>query len=227
MSVEEQPTGSISAGAGYGSTGGLITGSLSEKNLFGTGIASNIEFSLTEDKITGFIDIINPDYKNSGNTLKNSIGIIDEDFSNVGYESSKVLAQTSYRYELFEDIYYQPGLLFDYDKIDVVDTSTNLTNRDGNYFTSAITQSISKDKRNSRLFPSSGYVYGINQTFAHLASDVPYLRNRIFSNSYAKFGDDYVGSLKLSFRHINTFDTNDDVKLSDRIFSSRKTFKRL
>ena len=32
LSVEEQPTGSISAGAGYGSTGGLITGSLSEKN---------------------------------------------------------------------------------------------------------------------------------------------------------------------------------------------------
>ena len=133
LSVEEQPTGSISAGAGYGSTGGLITGSLSEK-IVGTGIASNIEFSLTEDKITGFIDIINPDYKNSGNTLKNSIGIIDENFSNVGYESSKVLAQTSYRYELFEDIYYQPGVLFDYDKIDVVDTSTNLTNRDGNYF---------------------------------------------------------------------------------------------
>ena len=71
------------------------------------------------------------------------------------------------------------------DSTDVVDTSTNLTNRDGNYFTSAITQSISKDKRNSRLFPSSGYVYGLNQTFAHLASDVPYLRNRIFSNSYA------------------------------------------
>ena len=225
LSVEEQPTGSISAGAGYGSTGGLISGSLSEKNLFGTGIASIIELSLTEDKVTGFIDIINPDYRNSGNTLKNSIGIIDEDFSNVGYESSKVVAQTSYRYELFEDIYYQPGLLFDYDKIDVVNTSSNLTNRDGNYFTSGITQSISKDKRNSRLFPSSGYIYGLNQTFAHLASDVPYLRNRFFSNSYAKFGDDYVGSLKLSFRHINTFDTNEDVKLSDRIFSSRKTLR--
>ena len=52
-----------------------------------------------------------------------------------------------------------------------------------------------------------------------------YLRNRIFSNSYAKFSDDYIGSLKLSFRHINTFDTNEDVKLSDRIFSSRKTLR--
>ena len=36
-----------------------------------------------------------------------------------------------------------------------------------------------------------------------------------------------TGSLKLSFRHINTFDTNEDVKLSDRIFSSRKLYEAL
>ena len=38
-----------------------------------------------------------------------------------------------------------------------------------------------------------------NQTFAMALVFTPYLRNRISSNSYAKFGDDYVGSLKLSF----------------------------
>ena len=225
LSVEEQPTGSINAGAGFGSSGGLLTGGLTERNLFGTGITSNIEFSITEDKVTGFIDIINPDYKNSGNTLKNSVGVVDTDYSNVGYQSSKVVGQTSYRYEIFDNIFYQPGILLDYDKIDVVGTSSNLANRDGNFITNAFTQTISKDKRNSRRFPSGGYIYGLNQTVAHLGSDIPYLRNNLFSNSYAKFTDDYVGALKISLRHINGLDDSEDIKLSDRLFVGSRTLR--
>ena len=34
ISVEEQPTGEISLGAGYGTDGGVIGGSLTEKNFF-------------------------------------------------------------------------------------------------------------------------------------------------------------------------------------------------
>ena len=51
--VKEQPTGSISAGAGYGTNGGVLEASINEKNFLGQGININLTGRLSTEKVSG------------------------------------------------------------------------------------------------------------------------------------------------------------------------------
>lgn len=53
VEVEEQPTGSVSAGVGVGSTGSTISTSINESNLFGKGININSNVNVGTQKISG------------------------------------------------------------------------------------------------------------------------------------------------------------------------------
>ena len=53
ISVEEKPTGEISLGAGIGTDGGTIGGSLTEKNFLGKGIILNTDIQVSNEGIKG------------------------------------------------------------------------------------------------------------------------------------------------------------------------------
>ena len=75
ITVEEKPTGEISAGAGVGTAGAVISFMLKESNLFGKGINSDISLSLGTEKVLGRVGLSDPNYNNKGNSLKGSLYI--------------------------------------------------------------------------------------------------------------------------------------------------------
>ncbi len=218
ISVEEQPTGSISAGIGVGSSGSTISSTIIEKNLFGKGITLDGNASLGTEKISGNVGLSLPDFMNSGNTLNYNVFAISTDFTNAGYESKKIGNSISTRYNVYEDVSLTTGIGADRDSIETNNSASDLyKSREGDYLTFKGFYSISNDKRDSGFQPSKGYKIGFGQGLAVPGSDITYVENNLVGSIYHSISSDYILSLKSGLNTINSIG-DEDIKLSDRKF---------
>ena len=219
--VKEQPTGSIAAGIGYGSNGGLLEGSINERNFLGKGVDLNFIGRLTSEKISGIFSYIDPNFKNSEKELANYLYSETDDYSNAGYTSKRIGDRLGTRYEIFEDIHFKPFVLFQYDKLETnANASSLLRSRDGNFTTTTLGFNLLADFRNSKNLPTSGSLLFFDQSYATLISDIPTIQTSIGSTFYQELiNEKFIGSAKLKLSNVTAFD-NKDIKLSDRIFAS-------
>ena len=225
VDVEEQPTGSISAGLGVGSDSSSVSTGIRERNLFGKGINVNSNVSVGTDQIKGIISFDFPDYKFSGNEIGYDIFVRATDFNNAGYESTVAGNSISIKYDLFEDISLKTGFGIEHDKITTSSTASALyKSRKGNYLTYKGFYSIENDKRDRKFQTTNGYKVGFGQTLATPGSDVPYIGNDLYGSYYKSFSKDYVLNIKAGASTINAFN-NKDVKLSDRKFLTSKKLR--
>ena len=218
ISVEEQPTGSVSAGIGVGSSGSTVSSTIVEKNLFGKGITLDGNVSIGTEKVSGNVGLSLPDFMNTDNTFNYNIFAITTDFTNSGYESKKIGNGLSTQYNVYEDISLRTGFGIDLDKINTNDTASDLYKaREGDYLTYKGFYSISNDKRNSKFQPSKGYRIGFGQGLALPGSDITYIENNLDAAVYHSISNDYILSLKSGLNTINSIG-DEDIKLSDRKF---------
>ena len=218
ISVEEQPTGSVSAGVGVGTSGSTVSSTITEKNLFGKGIKLDGNASVGTEKISGNVGLSLPDFKNSGNTLDYNIFAISTDFTNAGYESKKIGNSVSTKYNVYEDVTLTTGIGIDRDSINTNDTASDLyKSREGDYLTFKGFYSVSNDKRDSGFQPTKGYRIGFGQGLAMPGSDITYIENNLRGAIYHSISNDYILSLKSGFHTINSIG-DEDIKLSDRKF---------
>lgn len=220
IAVEEQPTGEISAGAGYGSTGSVISFNIRENNFLGQGIQSNISLQLGTEKVLTDISFFDPEFTDNGNSLSGSFFISSFTYDNAGYKNKLIGSKISTGYDIYRNVTLDSGLAFDYDSIDVQSGASSLIqSRDGNYLTTKFFYNIVNDQRNRKFQPTEGYVSGFGQSFATLASDIPYMSNAVFGSFYKELSEDFIGTIKYKIKSINSIN-NEEVKLSDRIFLS-------
>jgi outer membrane protein insertion porin family len=219
--VKEQPTGSLSAGVGFGSNGALLEGSINERNFLGKGIDLNFTGRLATEKVSGVFSYIDPNFKNSEKELANYFYSESDDYSNAGFTSKRIGDRLGTRYELFEDVYLKPFVSLQFDKLDTnANASTLLRSRDGNFTTSTLGFNLLADFRNSKTLPSSGSLLFFDQSYATLISDIPAIQTSVGSTFFQELiNEKFIGSAKLKFSNVTAFD-NKDVKLSDRIFAS-------
>ncbi len=218
ISVEEQPTGSVSAGVGVGSSGSTVSSTIVEKNLFGKGIVLDGNVSLGTEKISGNVGMSLPDFMNTDNTFNYNIFAINTDFTNSGYESKKIGNLLSTQYNIYEDVSLKTGFAIDIDKITTNDSASALyKSREGDYLTYKGFYNIANDKRNSRFQPSKGYKVGFGQGLSLPGSDITYLENNLNGAVYHSLSSDYIVSLKSGINTINSIG-DEDIKLSDRKF---------
>jgi outer membrane protein insertion porin family len=219
--VKEQPTGSLSAGIGYGSSGGLLEGSINERNFLGKGIDLNFTGRFASEKISGVFSYIDPNFKNTEKELANYFYSESDDYSNAGYTSKRIGDRLATRYELFEDIFFKPFIILQYDKLETnANASSLLKLRDGNFKTTTLGFNLLADFRNSKTLPSSGSLLFFDQSYATLISDIPTIQTSVGSTFYQELiNEKFIGSAKLKLSNVTALD-NKDVKLSDRIFAS-------
>ena len=227
ISVEEQPTGAISAGVGVGSSGSAVSTAIEEKNLFGKGINLRSVLSVGTEKISGTINAKLPDFKNSDNTLDFSLYALTTDYTNSGYESKVVGTNISTLYEVYDDFFFKIGGGIDVDRINTNDTATDLyKSREGTYNSLKTFYSIDFDKRNSVFFPTSGHLVNFSQAISIPAvSDIPHLKNNLNGSIYRQLSEDYTLNFKGGISTINSLDNNKDVKLSDRLNLSESNLR--
>ena len=219
--VKEQPTGSLSAGVGYGSSGGLLEGSINERNFLGKGIDLNFTGRLASEKVSGVFSYIDPNFMNSEKELANYFFSETDDYSNAGYKSKRIGDRLGTRYEIFEDIYLKPFGILQFDKLETnSNASSLLRSRDGNFTTTTLGFNLLADFRNSKNLPTSGSLSFFDQSYATLISDVPTIQTSVGSTFYQELiNEKFIGSAKLKLSNVTAFD-NKDTKLSDRLFAS-------
>ena len=216
ISVEEQPTGEISAGAGIGTNGGSFAFNISENNWLGQGINVSTNFDLSAETFTGGLNVTNPNYNYSGNALNFFVENTNNDKPDSGFKNNIISTGIGTTFEQYNDIYLSPSLSFSYDELKVESTaSSNLQKQKGTFSDLSFDYGISTDKRDRVYGPTDGYIAGFNQSFP-IHADSPFIRNSISLSKYQSFSPNFVSAIKFYASAINGLDKK-DVRLSKRV----------
>ncbi len=217
ITIEEKPTGEISAGAGVGSDGGTVQVGIKENNWLGTGVNLSSFLEVNDTSVKGNIEYKNPNFNYTGNSLNFNAGVLTNDQLTVsGYKNDMISLGASTDFEQFTNIYIQPGVFISSDDLSVDDTASSLLKKQAGTFNEfGFDYQIRRDERDKVFMPTKGYVASFYQSLP-LVSDASSIRNTIAIANYKSFGEDIVGSLKFYASAVNGLD--DDVRISKRIF---------
>ena len=216
ISVEEKPTGEISAGAGIGTNGGSFAFNIRENNWLGKGlnIATNLEVS--SETFSGALNISDPNFNYSGNALNYYVENIKNDKPDSGYTNNIIATGIGTKFEQYKDIYISPSLSFSYDDLKVESTaSSSLQKQKGTFSDLSFDYGITSDKRDRVYGPTDGYITGFSQSFP-IYADSPYIKNSISFSKYQALTPNFISSIKLYASAINGLEKK-DVRLSKRL----------
>jgi len=227
VSVKERSTGEISFGAGFSSSSGVLgDASIRERNLLGRGQAlkvgvqigerqQQIDLSFTEPYFLGKNLSAGFDIFSTSSDLQ-SESSFDRDtlgFSlRSGYRITEPLSQTL-RYTLRQD------------KVTDIasDASLAIQEQEGEFLTSAVSQTLLYDKRDSRFDPTKGYFLQLENTIAGLGGDSNYLRKELSGGQFYQVADKWIVNLGASGGYI--IGLGDDIRIIDRFFLGGKSLR--
>jgi outer membrane protein insertion porin family len=217
--VEEKPTGEISAGAGIGTNGGSFAFNISENNWLGKGININTSLDVSAETFTGGINVNNPNYNFSGNSINYFIENTKNDKPDSGFENNIISTGIGTSFEQYKDVFLSPGLSLSYDDLKVDSTASNsLKKQKGTFTDFSFNYGISYDNRDRVYQPTEGYLSSFSQSLPIIA-DASAIRNTYQLSLYNSFGQDFIGSFKFYTTAVNSL-SNEDVRLSKRTFLS-------
>ena len=216
ISVEEMPTGEISAGAGIGTNGGSFAFNIKENNWLGKGVTVSANADLSADSVSGSLSLTDPDYNFTGKELSYYLKSVQNDKKDSGYENDVIGTGVSLSYEKFKDIYFSPGLSLTYDDLTTDNTASALLKKQSGSSTDLMFDyALSSDKRDRRFMPTAGHLTSFYQQLPVYA-DQPHLKNNFSTRHYKEFSEDMIGALKFGVTAINGLN-DEDVRISQRL----------
>ena len=228
LTVEEKPTGEISAGAGIGTDGGSFAFNISENNWLGEGKILNFELEVDQEAIEGTFNYSDPNYDFLGNAINYYLGSASNDKPNQGYENTVISSGINTTFEQYKNIYTNLGLGFSYDDLRTDGTaSANLKKQSGEFSEINANYGLKYDRRNRSFMPTDGSIIQFSQILP-IYADRPYIGNTFSASKYNEFTENIIGAGKIYLSSINGLD-DEDVRISKRKFlsSSRlRGFKR-
>ena len=224
INVEEKATGEIMAGAGVGTEGTSFMFSVRENNWLGKGVYLTSALSISEERVSGNIEVIDPNYNFSGNSVSTSLNVSATDrTATTGFKSSKTGFSLGTSFEQYEDIYISPSLAVNHEDIEAESTaSDSIKKMDGTYITSDFTYGITLDKRNQSFQPTEGYSTSFFQSLP-LIQDSSSIINTFNANTWHEISENVIGSLKFQAKTVHGID--DNVRLTNRLFVSGRKLR--
>ena len=125
VQVEEKPTGEIAAGAGVGTEGTSFMFTLKENNYLGRGLKVETSINASQSALKGGLNITNPNYNYSGNSLYGGINSTKNDSADSGYENTITQVNIGTEFEQYDDIYLSPNISAAFDSLTVQSTASD------------------------------------------------------------------------------------------------------
>ena len=217
ITIEEKPTGEISAGAGIGTSGSSVSFGVKENNYLGTGVALSSNVTLTDESLKGLLSITNPNFKNSDKSVSFSAEAIEIDrLKAYGYKTNKTGLSIDTNFEYLNNFRLGIGNSNYYEKIDTDSTaSTKQKEQEGNYWDSFLNLSFDYDTRNQKFQATDGFR---SQYFIDLPvlSETSTLQNTYIYKYFTELYDDNITTASIFLRSATSL-KNKDIKLSERI----------
>lgn len=191
IDVKEAPTGSITGGIGYGSSDGiLLNASVSEKNIFGSGISGYVSAEKSDDQLSGAIGFTNPRIYNSEYSLSGQIYARDwdwDDYKEKAYGASATIGRKLGRYT-------SAYLTYEIEKSKINGLNAYYEKagyQNGNNLKSSLIPSIVFNNTDDYYLPRSGIIASASLDYSGLGGDIEYLKGNANFNWY--FGmKDYI-----------------------------------
>ena len=218
ITVEEKPTGEISAGAGVGTNGGTVAFAIKENNFLGRGIEFGSNLSISEENITGLFSFDNPNYQGTNRSLNFSVeSSITDRLANYGYKSKKTGFAFGSGFEYYDDLYLNMGLSAYRENLKTDSkASSSVKKQKGSYLDLYFNYTFDYDKRNQKFQSSDGYRSTFTQKVP-LLSESYSLKNTYNYKFYNEWLNENILTAGLYVNTVNSV-TGKDVKLSDRVF---------
>ena len=229
VKVKETQTGNIQLGGGYGSFGGiLLSASISDRNIFGSGI--NVGFSAeTSQRTKSFsTNISNPRLNDSDYSGSASIYTNETDYDDYTIGTNGLGLGLGRRLTRF----LSGSLNYGYSQSEYSDISSdlNLTLTDQvlfeDYEKSAISASLRYDDTDDFYIPRNGIAASTSLEFAGLGGTAKFIKNRNTFKAYKGVAD-YVGfdlilRYKAAFSHIfydeGSINSRTDLPTAERFY---------
>jgi len=217
LTVKEKPTGEISLGAGFGTTGGTVGGGVRENNFLGKGIKLDTNLQVSANSIKGKFVYEKPNFNYSDNSLFTSIrSTTSDNLSDFGYETSDLGVSVGTSFQQFENLYFSPALDMSYEKLETTSAaSAALKKQEGDYFDTYFNYALNYDLRNKNFRPDEGYRNSFKQELP-LISDNYEIVNSFESTRYQKISN-MVTKISFYGKAVNTLN-NKDVRISKRLY---------
>jgi len=234
VKVTEQPTGELSASAGYSSVDQLVVDlGFKQSNFRGRGqdvsaqvsigsLEQQISFSFTEPRFldrdlhAGF-DLYSTRYNFSQYASYDSAstggGV------RLGFPLTVNSSMTT-RYTLrYDSVIVASGLCTPGDEL----VSVVLCDERGSYLTSSVGYSVRLDKRNDPVTPTRGYYVDLSQDVAGLGGSVHYVKTEVDGGWYYGFTKDFIFSFVASGGYIDGWNGN-GIRIGDRFYRGGDSF---
>jgi outer membrane protein insertion porin family len=232
VTVEEQPTGELSVGAGFSSVDSFVLNlGITERNFRGRGqnvvaraewgsLRQQIDFRFTEPKFLGrdlragfdlfhtrydLSEYSSYDYRSTGGGLRLSYPLN-------GYSSFSV------RYFLKSDEVIIPSGYCN------GTGSSALCDQAGSFLNSSAGYTLMVNRTNDPVRPTRGWSASLRQDFAGIGGDVNYLKTEADASWYHGFSPNWVVSLQGSTGYVSGWN-GDPIRINDRFFKGGNTFR--
>ncbi|NDJ27321.1 outer membrane protein assembly factor BamA [Campylobacter sp. MIT 12-8780] len=203
VEVTEASTGSISGGIGYGSTDGLLlNASLSDTNIFGTGLKSVISVDKSDDYLSGRIGLTNPRLFDTYYSLGGSVYANEYDWDTYS-EKSRGFDITLGR-QFFR--YFNASLTYNYEADNIYYLSPTLLLSGyelGRSVKSSVTPAISFNNTDDYYLPRRGIIASTALEVAGVGGTQNFVASSTRFNFYQGL-QDYIG-LDLIYRYKGAF----------------------
>jgi outer membrane protein insertion porin family len=217
LSVNEKPTGEITASAGIGTDGGSIGFGIRENNFLGRGLSLDSNFNLSGETFKGKFGLTNPNFKNSDKSIFiNAEAIETDNFKTFGYKTNKTGINIGTNFEYLNDLRLGIGTSNFYEVIKTNDSASQAQqDQEGNYWDTFVNFDFIYDKRNQKFQTTSGFrsFYSID---VPIVSEKNTLKNYYNYSHYFDLYENNVSSVSIYLQSANSIN-NKDIKLSERI----------
>ncbi len=218
ISVEEQPTGEISLGAGYGTDGGVFGGGLTEKNFLGKGVTLKSDFQISSDGVKGSIIYSKPNFNYTDNTVSTALKSTSEDkLSTAGYKITTIGSSLGTVFEQYENFFFRPELDFTQEDLTTNSSASSaLKKQEGSYSDFYFNYGLIYDSRDSSFNPKKGNFVSFTQDLPIISTDNE-VKNTLILTKYKSLNrsDEMIGKISFYLSAINSYDGS-DVRISKR-----------
>lgn len=219
ITVEEQPTGELTAGLGYSSFEGLLVNfSIAERNLLGKGQFVRLGSNISKRRKEVELSFTEPYFMNRRLAVGADIFLRDTNFIESGFRQKSLGTSLRSGFPLTEYIIMNLsyGLTKDTVITSFLSDSPYLKGSSGNYVTSAVSYGISYNTLDYPQKPTSGQLFIVNQELAGLGGNEKYIKTTAQYDFYIPIYKAWVFNIGAEGGHIQGLGR--DVRLNKRFF---------
>jgi outer membrane protein insertion porin family len=219
VSVVETNTGAISGGIGYGTSKGvLLSGSVSDGNIFGSGLKGTVMIERSDDELSGRISLTNPRVFDSVYNLGGSIYAEDNSWTNYDEEVLGFNISGGRKFGR----YTTANLMYTLEETTLSALSQSLIDlgyKEEASLKSSITPSISYNNTDDYYLPRSGIDASASLEYAGIGGDQQFVKNQYRFAYFYGLRDswDYDLILRYKARFAVVWD-NGELPLYERLY---------